>query len=49
MSALVVVFLGAGVGGVLRYLVTGGTIALFGPSLPIGTVSVNVKRAFRVR
>ena len=39
-------FLGAGVGGVLRYLVTVGTIALFGPSLPVGTVSVNVIGSF---
>ena len=37
-----IVFLGAGVGGMLRQAVTRATFRLFGPDLPVGTFAVNV-------
>jgi len=36
------VFLGAGLGGSLRHLANHITLRVFGPSLPLGTVFVNV-------
>lgn len=43
MNHLVLVFVGAGVGGTLRHLVT-GAVGRFGPtsSLPLGTLVVNL-------
>ena len=41
MNALAV-FLGGGIGAVLRYLVGKGTLAWFGPAYPVGTLAVNV-------
>jgi CrcB protein len=42
MRALVLVFVGAGMGGVARYLVGVACQRAFGPSLPWGTLAVNV-------
>lgn len=36
------VFLASGVGGVLRYLMSGAVQAWWGPTFPIGTLAVNV-------
>lgn len=36
------VFVGGGIGAALRHGVNRGTLAMFGPSLPIGTLFVNV-------
>ncbi|MGJ3264284.1 MAG: fluoride efflux transporter CrcB [Salinarimonas sp.] len=45
MSALTV-FLGAGLGGVLRWLVGLAAVRAFGPAFPWGTLAVNVAGAF---
>jgi fluoride exporter len=42
MRALSLVFLGAGLGGVLRHLVNLTALRWFGPSLPWGTLAINV-------
>ncbi|WP_029029344.1 fluoride efflux transporter CrcB [Salinarimonas rosea] len=45
MSALTV-FLGAGLGGVLRWLVGLAALRAFGPAFPWGTLAVNVAGSF---
>ncbi|MCX7328650.1 MAG: fluoride efflux transporter CrcB [Hyphomicrobiales bacterium] len=42
MRALSLVFLGAGLGGVLRHLVNLTALRWFGPSLPWSTLAINV-------
>jgi len=39
---LTLIFLGSGLGGVLRYLIAGVVQNLFAPTFPIGTLVVNV-------
>jgi CrcB protein len=41
MSSLVLVFLGGGLGSVLRYLINVASLALFGAAFPVGTLFVN--------
>jgi CrcB protein len=40
------VFLGAGLGGVLRWLTGVAAVALFGPAFPVATLVVNVVGSF---
>lgn len=47
MSALTV-FLGAGLGGVLRWLVGLAALRAFGPAFPWGTLAVNVAGCFAI-
>jgi CrcB protein len=42
MAKFFLIFLGAGLGGVLRYVVGGGVQALTGESFPSGTLVVNL-------
>ena len=42
MTALSLVFLGAGLGGVLRHLVNLTALRWFGPTFPWGTLAINV-------
>jgi CrcB protein len=42
LGALLLVALGGAAGSVLRYLVTMGCFALFGPNFPWGTLAVNI-------
>ena len=42
MFKLTLIFLGSGLGGVLRYLIAGVVQNLFAPTFPIGTLVVNV-------
>lgn len=46
MHALMAVFLGAGLGGVARYLVNITAAQCFGPGFPAGTLLVNVCGSF---
>lgn len=46
MHGYLIVFLGAGVGGVLRHGVNVATLALFGPGFPFGTLCVNILGSF---
>lgn len=39
---LMLVFLGAGIGGVLRYAITATTLRIYGPGFPIGTALINI-------
>lgn len=48
MNGMVFIFLGAGIGGVLRNLVNMTAIRLFGPGLPVGTFLVNVVGSFAI-
>ena len=47
MSTLTV-FLGAGLGGVLRWLVGLAALRVFGPAFPWGTLAVNVAGCFAI-
>ncbi len=42
MNAMVLVFVGAGLGGVLRHLVNLACLRVFGTAFPFGTLAVNV-------
>ncbi len=42
MNQLILVFLGAGIGGVLRFLFGKFTLQTFGDALPYGTFGVNI-------
>ncbi len=46
MLAALLIFLGAGTGGVLRYWTIIGTYAVFGKNLPHATIIVNVTGSF---
>jgi fluoride exporter len=46
MNSVVLVFLGAGLGGALRHAVDVGAARLFGTGFPWGTLSVNVLGGF---
>lgn len=46
MSGLVLIFIGAGIGGVLRNLVSVAALRLFGSTFPVGTLLVNVVGSF---
>ena len=46
MNAIVLVFIGAGIGGVLRYVSYGAAMRLFGMHFPSGTFVVNVTGSF---
>lgn len=48
MSKLILIFLGAGLGGVLRYAISGWVYALAGESFPTGTLVVNLIGCFGV-
>ncbi|MCJ8141467.1 fluoride efflux transporter CrcB [Ancylobacter sp. A5.8] len=48
MNALVLVFLGAGIGGMFRYGVNVYAPRLFGTSFPAGTMCVNVLGSFLI-
>jgi fluoride exporter len=43
---LLLVFFGAGIGGVLRYAITATTLRLYGPAFPIGTALINISGSF---
>jgi len=45
---LLLVFVGSGVGGVLRYLVGGWAQRIWGPSFPFGTIGVNLIGSFLI-
>lgn len=47
-SAALLVFLGAGTGGVLRYLLTVAAVALAGPDYPWGTLVINTLGCFLI-
>ncbi len=40
------IFIGAGLGGVLRYLASNGAYSLFGRNFPYGTLLVNITGSF---
>lgn len=42
MSTYLLIGLGSGLGGVLRYATIATALTLFGPSFPVGTIFVNV-------
>jgi CrcB protein len=42
MKASLIVFLGAGLGGVLRHVLNGGITALLGPGFPYGILAINI-------
>ena len=42
MQYALIVFLGAGIGGVMRHVVNGLALRLLGPSFPFGTLTVNL-------
>jgi fluoride exporter len=42
MRAILLVFVGAGIGGVARHLVNGACARAFGAQFPVGTLGVNV-------
>jgi fluoride exporter len=42
MTKLVLIFIGAGIGGVLRYAITGWVQGVSSPTFPSGTLAVNV-------
>lgn len=42
INTMLLVFLGCGIGGVLRYLVGSGSHLLFGQKFPYGTLIVNI-------
>ena len=46
MGPYLIVFAGAGVGGMLRHGVNGLSLRLFGPDVPIGTPIINVLGSF---
>lgn len=46
MPPVLLVFLGAGLGGVLRHLVGMAAMRMFGPTFPIGTFFINVSGSF---
>ena len=46
MGPYLIVFAGAGLGGVLRHGLNGLSMRLFGPDLPIGTPVINVLGSF---
>jgi CrcB protein len=46
MLNLLLIFLGAGIGGVMRYLVANITYNFFGREFPIGTLVVNISGCF---
>ena len=46
MINLLLIFLGAGCGGVLRYAVSNGIYFLYGRHFPLGTLVVNVSGSF---
>jgi CrcB protein len=46
MEAVLAVFLGAGLGGVLRHSVNVTAMRLAGTSFPYGTLAINVARSF---
>lgn len=46
MAQYLVIFLGAGLGGVARFLVGGAMMARYGPGFPMGTLVVNVTGSF---
>lgn len=46
MSNTLLIFFGAGLGGVLRYWIANGVYALFGRQFPYGTLFVNTTGSF---
>jgi fluoride exporter len=46
MQAIVLVFVGAGLGGVLRHLINSGVSALLGAAFPYGILLINVTGSF---
>ena len=48
MERVLLVFLGSGVGGALRYLVGLGAASAFGSAFPYGTLIVNVAGSFLI-
>lgn len=46
MQNYIIVFIGAGLGGVLRYWLSGFVYKFFHPTFPYGTLSVNVLGSF---
>jgi len=46
MSNIILIFLGAGLGGVLRYLASNGVYLFLGRDFPYGTLIVNVTGCF---
>jgi CrcB protein len=46
MGPYLIVFAGAGLGGMARHGLNGLSLRLFGPDLPIGTASINVLGSF---
>jgi CrcB protein len=46
MKAYLIVFFGAGIGGVLRYGVNVAALRLLGPTFPYGTLTVNIVGSF---
>lgn len=46
MANFLIVFVGAGLGGMLRYGVSTGLLRLLGPDYPYGTFAVNLLGAF---
>lgn len=48
MTKLVLIFIGAGVGGVMRYAIGGWVQGASGPTFPLGTLVVNVSGCLAV-
>lgn len=46
MGNALIVFMGAGLGGMLRYGLSAGLMKLFGTTYPVGTFTVNLLGAF---
>ncbi|MDQ8038964.1 MAG: fluoride efflux transporter CrcB [Rickettsiella sp.] len=46
MNTIFLVFIGAGLGGVLRYVISNGVYLLFKPNFPLGTLIVNISGCF---